>query len=118
MDLRCRLHFRLGNLILYGDTPDGGNEDDTGDPSGVDEYNNQEEITGVTTSEEEIPEVDIPEEEDENAEITGVDQNTEDPGVNHTKGGKNAMHGNPPGPIPTKDKNTPKVETVDKSNSE
>ena len=57
--------------------------------------------------------MDIPEEEDLDADITGVDQNAEDPGVNHTTGANNAMPGNPPGPIPTNDKNTPKVDTVD-----
>ena len=62
--------------------------------------------------EEEIPEADIPEEEDEDTEITGVNKNTEDSGVNHTKDSKNAMPGNPPGPISTNDNNTPKVETV------
>ena len=70
---------RLGNTIPYRDTPDNDNEDDAGDLTGVEEYNNQTEIPGVTapdqeeipglaTPEEEdkIPEVDIPEEEDEN----------------------------------------------------
>ena len=57
--------------------------------------------------------MEIPEEEDENTEITGVDQNTEDSGVNHTTGANNAMHGNPPGPIPTNYNNKPKMETVD-----
>ena len=80
----------------------------------------QEEIPGVTTPEEEdeIIEVDIPEEEDENMEITGVDQNISYPGLNHTTGANNSMPGNPPGPIPTNDNNTPKVETFDKSNGE
>ena len=47
-----------------------------------------------------------------------MDQNTEDPGVNHTTVANNAMLGNPPGPIPTNDNNTPKVETVDESDAE
>ena len=80
----------------------------------------QEEIPGVTTQEEEeeITEMDMTEEEDENTEITGVDQNTEDPGVNHTTGANNAIHGSPPGPTPTNDISTHKVETVNKSNTE
>ena len=54
-----------------------------------------------------------------NREITGVNQNTEGPGVNHTTGENNATPGNPPGPIPTNDNNTPEVETVnDDSNTE
>ena len=121
----------LGNPIPYGDTPDDDNENDSGDLTGVEEYNNQtdipgvatpdqEEIPGVTTpeEEEEIQEVDILEEEDENTEITGVDQNIEDPGVNHTTGTNNAMPENPTGPIPTKNINMPKVETVDESDAE
>ena len=61
----------------------------------------------------------IPEEEDNNTEVTEVDENTEDPGLNHTTWGNNTVPGNPPGPIPTNDKNTPKVETVnDESNAE
>ena len=62
--------------------------------------------------------MDILEEEDKNTEITGVDQNTEDPGVNHTTGENNSMPGNNPGPIPTNDNNTPKVETVGESDTE
>ena len=76
------------------------------------------EIPGETTpEEEEIPEVGITEEEDENMENTGVYQNTEDLWVNHTTGANNAMPGNPPGPIPINDNNTPKVEMVKKSNA-
>ena len=81
----------------------------------------QEEITGVSKPEEEeqIPEVEIQEEEYEDTEITGVDQNTEYTGVNHTTGENKAMPCNPPGPIPQKYNNTPKVETVDdESNKE
>ena len=55
----------------------------------------------------------IPEEEDNNTEVTEVDENTEDPGLNHTTWGNNTVPGNPPGPIPTNDNNTPKVGTVD-----
>ena len=62
--------------------------------------------------------MEIPEEEDENTEIIGVDQNTEYPGLNHTTGENNAIHGNPPGPIPTNDNNMPKVETFDDSDAE
>ena len=77
--------------------------------------NHQVEIPGVTPPEEEedITDMDIPEEDDENTEIVGVDQNTEDPGVNSN----NAMPGNPPEPTPTNDNNTPKVESVDKSDA-
>ena len=61
----------------------------------------------------------IPEEEDEDTYIIGVDQNTKDPGVNHTTGANNAIYGNPTGRILTNNKNMPKVETVDnKSNTE
>ena len=60
----------------------------------------------------------IPEEEDENTEITGVDQNTDNPGLNHTIGASNAMPENPPDPTPTNYNNTPKVETVDESDTE
>ena len=42
-----------------------------------------------------------------------MDQYTEDPGVNYPTGANNSMPENPPGPIPTKYNNTPKVETVD-----
>ena len=42
-----------------------------------------------------------------------MDQDTEDPVVNHPIGSNKTMHGNPPGPIPTNDNNMPKVETVD-----
>ena len=41
-----------------------------------------------------------------------MDQNIEDPGVNHITGSNNAMHGDRPGPIPKNNNNTPKVETV------
>ena len=48
-----------------------------------------------------------------------MDQDTEDPGVNHPKGSNNTIPGNSPGPIPTNDNNMPKVETVnDKSDTE
>ena len=48
-----------------------------------------------------------------------MDQNTEDQGVNHTIGANNAIPGNPPRPIPTDKKSTPKVETVgDESDAE
>ena len=47
-----------------------------------------------------------------------MDQNTEDPVVNHTTGANNVITGNPPEPTPTNDINTPKVETVDKSDAE
>ena len=61
----------------------------------------------------------IPEEEDEDTYIIGVDQNTKDPGVNHTTGANNAIYGNPTGRILTNKQNMPKVETVDnKSNTE
>ena len=60
----------------------------------------------------------IPEEEDENTEIIGVYQNTEDPLVNHTTGANNTMPGNPQYPTPTNDNNTPKLEMVDKYDSE
>ena len=75
----------------------------------------QEEIPGVKTPEEEekISELDIPEEEDEETVITGVDQDTEDPGVNHPTGSNNTMPGNPLGFIPTNNNNTPKVDTAD-----
>ena len=78
---------------------------------GVTTPDHKKEIPGVTTpeEEEEITEVDITEEEDENTEITGVDQNIEDPGVNHTTGEKNAMPGNPPEHTPTNENSTPKV---------
>ena len=63
--------------------------------------------------------MDIPEEEYVNTEIIEVDQNTEDPGVNHITGANNSMPGNPTWPIPTNDNNTPKVDTVDdESNKE
>ena len=80
----------------------------------------QEETPGVTTTEEEeeIQEMEIPEDQYENKEITGLDQNIEDPGVNHTTGTNNAMPENPTGPIPTKNINMPKVETVDESDAE
>ena len=42
-----------------------------------------------------------------------MDQNTEDPGVNIN----NDMPGNPPEPTSTNDKNTPKVDTVNKSDA-
>ena len=58
--------------------------------------------------------MEIPEEEDYNTEISGVDQNTEYPRVN----ANNAMPGNPPEPTPINNNNTPKVETVDESNTE
>ena len=123
---------RLGNIIPYGDTPDNDNGDNNRYLTGVEEYNNQLEIPGVTTpyqeeipgmatpeEEEEIPEVDIPEEEDEYTDITGVYQNTEYPGVNHTTGSNNAIPGNPPWPINTNNNNTTKVDTVDdKSDTE
>ena len=51
-------------------------------------------------------------------EIIGVDQHTEDPGVNFTTGEKNTMPGNPLEHIPTNNNNKPKVETVDKSDAE
>ena len=75
----------------------------------------QEEMLGLETpeEEEETTEVDIPEEEDEDTKITWVDQNIEYPEVNYTTEANKAMPGNPPGPIPTNHKNTPKVETVD-----
>ena len=71
-------------------------------------------IPGVATLEKEevIQEVNIPEEEDDYTDITRVDQNIEDPGVNHITGSNNAMHGDRPGPIPKNNNNTPKVETV------
>ena len=81
----------------------------------------QEEIPGVATPEEEakVSELDLPEEEDGETKITGVDQYTEDPGVNHPTGANNAMSENPPGPIPTNNHNTPNVETiVDESDTE
>ena len=56
--------------------------------------------------------MDILEEEDEETEITGLDQETEDPGANHPTGENNTIHGNPPGHIPTNNNNAPKVETV------
>ena len=63
--------------------------------------------------------MDIPEEDDEETEITGVDQDKEDPGVNQPTRTNNAMTENPPGPIPKNDNNTPKVENVDdKPNTE
>ena len=58
--------------------------------------------------------MEIPEEEDENTYIVGVDQNTEYPGVNVN----NVMPGNPLEPTPTYDNNTPNVETVDESDVE
>ena len=66
----------------------------------------------------EITEVDIPEEEDDNTEITRVYQNTEYPGVNHITGANNTMPENPPEPTSTKDNNTLKVETVKDSDAE
>ena len=42
-----------------------------------------------------------------------MDQNIEDTGANIN----NAMPGNPPDPTHTNDNNTPKVETIDKSNA-
>ena len=42
-----------------------------------------------------------------------MDKNTEDPGVNVN----NDIPGNPPEPTHTNDNNTPKVETVDKSDA-
>ena len=117
---------RLGNPIPYGNNLNNNNEDYAGDLAGVQAYKNQmeiiprvktsdqEEIPGVATleEEEEIPEEDIPEEEDQDTDIIGVDQNTKDPGVNHTTGANNVVPGNPPGPIPTNNNNTYKVETV------
>ena len=41
--------YRLGNPIPYGDTPDDNNEDDAGDLAGVEECENQTEVPGVTT---------------------------------------------------------------------
>ena len=52
---------RLGNPIACGDTPDDDNEDESGDLVGVEEYDNQAEIPGVTTPyQEEIPGVATP----------------------------------------------------------
>ena len=55
----------------------------------------------------------IPEEEDYNTEISGVVQKTEYLGLNSN----NAIHGNPQKPTPTNNSNTPKVETVNDSNT-
>ena len=41
--------YRLGNPIPYGDTPDNYNEDNAEDLAGVEGYDNQTEILGVTT---------------------------------------------------------------------
>ena len=118
----------LGNPIPNGDTLNNENENDAKDLTGVEEYeNNQHEIPGVTTQEhqeetpgvttteeeEEIQEMEIPEDQNENKEIAGVDQNTEDPGVNIN----NAMPGNPPEPTSTNENNMPKAETVDEYDS-
>ena len=62
--------------------------------------------------------MDIPEEEYENTEITGVDQNTEYTGVKHTTEANNAMPGNPPEPTSADKKNMPKLETVNESDAE
>ena len=58
--------------------------------------------------------MEIPEEQDDNKEILGVDHNTEDQEVSIN----NAMPGNPPEPTSKNNNNTPKVETVDKSDAE
>ena len=63
--------------------------------------------------EEEIQEMEIPEYQDENKEISGVDQNTEYSGVNIN----NAMPDNPPDLTSTNGNKTPKVDTVDKSDA-
>ena len=42
---------RLGNSIPYGDTPDEDNEDNAGDIEGVEEYDKQTELPGVTKPE-------------------------------------------------------------------
>ena len=59
---------------------------------------------------EEIPLVTTPEDDEE---ITGVVQNTEDPGVSIN----NSMPGNPPEPTSTNDNNMPKLEAVGDSDT-
>ena len=52
---------RLGNPIPYGDTPDDENDKDARYLAGVEEYNNQTDIQGVATpDQEEIPVVKTP----------------------------------------------------------
>ena len=106
----------LGNPIPNGDTPDDKNENDAEYLTGVEECDNQHEIPGEKTPNhrEKIPGVTTTEEEEENKEISGVHQNTENPGVNIN----NAMPGNPLEPTSTNDNNTPKLETVDESDAE
>ena len=55
---------QLVNPIPYGDTPNNDNEDNAGYPTGVEEYENQMEILGITAPyQEEITGVSTPEEE-------------------------------------------------------
>ena len=62
--------------------------------------------------------MEITEEEDENTEITGVDQNIEYPGVNHTTGAKNAMPGSLQDINPTNDNNISTVDMVDEPDTQ
>ena len=77
-NLALDLFDRLGNPIPYGDTPNNENEDYAKDLTGVEECDNKHEIPGVTTpeEEEEIIEMEIPEDADEKKGIAGVNKNT------------------------------------------